>query len=129
MQSLIKQEIGLLLKSISYEGSLAGDEKKIDYTDEFEIIERTSDMVEFEISRNVTAALEVAYDLKVVVRLQVFALEGKDLVKEFTDSFIDDHKKELAGTAMNYISALITQITGSFNSVPIITVPTFKVEK
>lgn len=123
MQNLIKENLGILLKSIVYENVLVSDNKKIDCNDKIEKVAITSDIAEFEIARNVSVDLQNAYNLKIIVRVQLYAKENVDLKKKLTDAFIEQNKDNISGTVMTYMSALITQITASFNGYPIITAP------
>ena len=115
--------MGILLKSIVYENVLVSDNKKIDCNDKIEKVAITSDVAEFEITREVCVDLQNAYNLKIIVRVQLYAKENVDLKKKLTDAFIEQNKDNISGTVMTYMSALITQITASFNGYPIITAP------
>ncbi len=126
MQNLIKDNISATLKNIQYISVNPSKNKKIDFSDEIKITEKNENLVKFDIVRNLSVDLDIAYNLEIVVSLTLFAKDNVDLSKSFTDEFIEKNKDEIAGNVMNFISALISQITGSFNGFPIVTPPIYK---
>ncbi len=128
MQNLIKDNIGVLLKSVNFESADLKNTNKVDFEDEFSVFGINSDIAEFQITRKLVVDVQVAYTLSVVSRVQVYAKDGVDLTKQLTDEIIEKNKDEISRTVMVFTSSLITQITGAFNGVPVITVPTLRVK-
>lgn len=128
MRNLIKDNIGILLKSINFENILATENNTMDYADEFKVAAIQSDVAEFHITRKLVVDLQIAYNLQIIAGVQIYAQDGVDLTKELTDEVIEKHKDEISKTIMSFTSALITQITGSFNGFPVITTPVLRIK-
>lgn len=128
MQNIIKDNIGVLLKSINYESVALKNSNKVDFEDEFKVVEVKTDIAEFQISRQLIVDVQVAYTLNVVAMIQVYAKENVDLKKQLTDEIIEKNKDDLSRTVMIFVSSLISQITGSFNGVPVITAPVLRIK-
>ena len=129
MQNLIKNGLAILLKNINFENVATTETKKINYVDQFKTVFIEPDFAEFEITRLVSVDIRHAYNLKVVAGVQVFAKDGIDLTKSLNEKVIEENRNTISSTVMNFISALVTQITGSFNEIPIITPPSLKLEE
>ena len=123
MNNIICDSVGILLKSVNYEYDIAKKHNKVEFEDEFKIVKVQQDLAEFQISRKLVVDLQVAYTLNIVAGLQVYAQEGIDLTKHINDEFIEKNKDDLSKSVIVFISSLITQITGSFNGIPVITTP------
>lgn len=126
MQNLIKDNIGILLKSINFENTDLKNTNKIDFEDEFSLVALQQDIAEFQITRSLVVDVQVSYTLKIVSGVQIYAKDGVDLTKQLTEDIIEKNKDEISSTVMVFISSLISQITGSFNGVPVITIPALK---
>lgn len=126
MRELIKESIGIYLKSITYDGSIGKEEKKIDTTEELKLVSVEEDMAELEIIRCVYADIQNSYKLKVVAVIQLFAKEGINLKEQLLVEKLEKEKVQITGIAAGFLSALITQITGSFGGFPVITTPRLK---
>lgn len=126
MQSLIKNGVAIILKSINFEDVNPSETKKIDFIDEFKIVSIESDLAEFSITRTIAVDLQYAYNLKVVAGIQVFAKEGINLKDNLTKKMVEENKNNISSMAMSFMSSLVAQITGSFNGIPIITAPSLK---
>lgn len=123
IDNLIQDSIGIILKKINFDNVDPEKESKIDFTDSFIIVSKQKDVVEFEISRTVIANLQTSFNLNVSAGLQVYAKEGVDLTTQLTDALISENIKDISKTVMSFLSSLISQITGSFNGIPIVTPP------
>lgn len=128
IQELIQDSVGLVLKSINYESFDPKQESKITYTDSFTMVSKNKDIVEFEVSRKIIGNLQVGFSLNVSAGVQIYAKKGVDLNTQLTDEIIQENIIAITKTVMSFVSSLITQITGSFGNIPIVTAPALKVK-
>ena len=121
MDKIIKDNIGVSLAGIQYEKIDSTGKNIIEAEDKFSILEVKEDSAKILIERKMVADVRNPFELSVKTEVEFRALEGVDLTKHFTLDYIKDHINELSGIPMSLISALVTQITGSFGGFPIIT--------
>lgn len=121
MDRFIKDNIGVSLAGIQYKKVAPTGKNNIEAEDTFSILEVKEDTAKILIERKMIADVRNPFELSVKTEVEFRALEGVDLTKHFTSEYIKEHINELSGVPMSLISALVTQITGSFGGFPIIT--------
>lgn len=120
MIKYIQEQIKIDLKGIQYITKESSSSRKISVQDNYQPIIHKNE-VELEITRSVSVDLQKSYEIEIKAAVTYFAKDDEDLTKVFTNEFIHEHINELVSVVMTYISALITQITGSFNGFPVVT--------
>lgn len=121
MEKIIKDNIGVSLTEIQYKIIESTSKKIIEAKDAVSIVEVKEDTAKIIIERKIIADVRKPFELSVKTEVEFSALEGIDLTKHFTSEYLNGHINELSGIPMSLISALVTQITGSFGGFPIIT--------
>lgn len=121
MESIVKKGVGIKLINIEYKEMESSDRGEITAADRFTIVKVEKETAELLVERKIKATGRPAFILTVKAKVSYVAEEGIDLTEKFDKDYLKKHVNELTGLAMSYISALITQITGSFGNYPLIT--------
>lgn len=121
MEKILKENIEVSLTGIEYKTIEPTGKKVIEASDTFSILNVSRNTALISIERKLVADIVKPFELTVKVQVGFDALEVVDLTKHFTTKYLQEHVNELCGVPMSFISALITQITGSFGGFPLIT--------
>ena len=122
---VFEKESGFILKTIDYQA--IDYDKQIPPKDDFKIIEICSNYFIYEVSRVI--AFTYDFELSITVRVQKYVKNSQkqkvDLTKNLTEKFIFDNLDFFTSQVMPGISYLVSQITSSFGSQPLVTIPAF----
>lgn len=121
MEKIFKENIEVSLAGIEYKTIEPTGKKVIEASDTFSIVNVTRNTALISIERKLVADVIKPFELIVKAQVGFEALDGVDIINHFTKKYLREHVNELCGVPMSFISALITQITGSFGGFPLIT--------
>ena len=121
MESIVNKRVRIKLTNIEYKEMESSDRGEITAADRFTIVKVEKETAELLVERKIESTEKPAFNLTVAAKVFYTAAEGIDLTEKFNKEYLKKHVNELTGLAMSYISALITQITGSFGNYPLIT--------
>lgn len=97
--------------------------------DRFDDIHIEKDKLSLIYVREIVFPAENSYKLEIKVRVRRTAKEDVDLKEILNEKTILENADNILNLVSNYVSLLISEMTGSFGNVPLVTPPTFLKQK
>lgn len=123
----LSNRISLRLEKIRYDALDAEDiDCNVEYHDEWEVVKKGERNIALLYKRKVYFEPENRFRLEIDVRIVASANDKSNVdLNDCSDEDIQNAIDKIIGIIPSYMSALVSQITGSFTDIPVISPPFF----